>query len=100
MPSYPTACEAISAITVLQYLGYDIAPEEFIPQHLSKSADFYLSHGKLYGPDPYQTFVGDPRDETSFGCMAPVIANALNSLPEKLKSFLLTGSLSLNFCLM
>ena len=27
---YPTGCESISAVMMLQYLGYDINPEQFI----------------------------------------------------------------------
>ena len=33
----------------------------------------YRKDGVLYGPDPYEQFVGDPRSQYALGCFAPVI---------------------------
>ncbi len=77
-PSYPTGCETISAIMALRYVGENISTEDFINNHL-ETGDFYTKDGKLYGPDPYDKFVGNPRNEYSLGCFAPVMERALIS---------------------
>ncbi|MGN1315049.1 MAG: C39 family peptidase [Lachnospiraceae bacterium] len=73
---YPTGCESVSTVMLLQFLGYDISVEEFIAKYLKKG-DFISREGKIYGPDPNQVFCGSPYDKDSFGCYAPVIVNAL-----------------------
>ncbi len=77
-PAYPTGCETISAIMALRFWGETVSAETFIDEHLEKG-DFYTKDGKLYGPDPYDKFVGDPRNEYSLGCFAPVMERALIS---------------------
>ena len=77
-PAYPTGCETISAMMVLQYFNETVSTEEFINNHLEKGG-FYSKDGKLYGPNPYDKFVGDPRTTSSLGCFAPVMERALKS---------------------
>ncbi len=60
----------------LQYAGKNIPVSEFI-KHMEYSTDFYRKNGVLHGPSPYEYFVGNPRSENSYGCMAPVIEKAL-----------------------
>jgi uncharacterized protein YvpB len=76
---YPTGCESISAVMLLQYLGYDITPETFIDQYLVKR-DFQFRQGRLYGPHPDDAFIGSPynNDKGSYGCYGPCIAAAVN----------------------
>lgn len=74
---YPTGCESISAVMLLQYLGYDVKPEEFIAECLEKR-DFEEREGVLYGPDPREYFCGDPYDEEGMGCYAPVMVKSLD----------------------
>lgn len=73
---YPTGCESVSTVMLLQFLGYDITVDEFIEKYLNKR-DFEDRAGQLFGPNPYEEFCGSPYDEESFGCYAPVIRNAL-----------------------
>lgn len=73
---YPTGCESVSTVMLLQYLGYDITVDGFIEQYLVQKA-FEERDGQLYGPSPDQYFCGSPYDENSFGCYAPVICKAL-----------------------
>lgn len=73
---YPTGCESVSTVMLLNYLGYDITVDEFIEEKLEKKG-FQEKEGSLYGPDPYQYFVGSPYDPDSYGCYAPVICKAL-----------------------
>ena len=62
----------------LRYHGESISTEDFINNHLD-TGDFFNRDGKLYGPSPYDKFVGNPRNEYSLGCFAPVIERALIS---------------------
>ena len=66
---YPTGCESVSAVMLLQYLGYDITVEEFIDRYL-ECRPMENRHGELYGPDPYQYFCGSPYDSESFGMLS------------------------------
>jgi uncharacterized protein YvpB len=60
----------------LQNAGEDISVAQFIDGYLNTGA-VYRKNGVLYGPDPYHSFVGDPRSQYALGCFAPVIENAL-----------------------
>ena len=75
---YPTGCESISAVMMLQYLGYDITPEQFIDYYLYKR-DFEFHDGYLYGPHPADAFIGSPYNDEkgSYGCYALPWAEAL-----------------------
>lgn len=73
---YPTGCESVSAVMLLQYLGVQISVDEFIDTYLEMEG-FEERDSSLYGPNPYECFCGSPYDEESFGCYAPVICKAL-----------------------
>ncbi len=77
-PNYPTGCESVSAVIAMRYAGSDISIDDFIDKYLQKG-NFYTKDGVTYGPDPRTHFVGSPRSENSYGCMAPVIENAMNA---------------------
>ena len=74
---YPTGCESVSAVMLLHYLGMFLSVDEFIDNYLEKEP-MQKREGRLYGPNPFQCFAGSPYDSDSFGCYAPVIADALN----------------------
>lgn len=74
--TYPTGCESVSAVMLLQYLGYDISVDEFIEKYL-ECQSFEIRNGQLYGPDPRRYFCGSPYNEDDFGCYAPVLKTAL-----------------------
>lgn len=76
---YPTGCESVSTVMLLQYLGYPVTVDSFIENTLEMKA-FEERNGELYGPDPNQYFCGSPYDEDSFGCYAPVICKALEQV--------------------
>lgn len=76
-PDFPTGCESVSAVTVLQFYGEKIKAAQFIDNYLPKSAEFYYDGFKRRGPSPYEYFIGNPRTAASYGCMAPVIERAL-----------------------
>ncbi|MGN1140939.1 MAG: C39 family peptidase [Oliverpabstia sp.] len=76
---YPTGCESVTTVMLLHYLGYDISVDDFIKNYL-RMRDFETRDGVLYGPDPWEYFVGSPYDPDSFGCYAPVICEALGKI--------------------
>lgn len=74
-----TGCESVTAVMLLQYLGIDISIYDFIDNYLDKEP-FETLDGILYGPNPYEVFVGDPYDTEAMGCYAPVIKNSLERI--------------------
>lgn len=76
---WPTGCESVSAVMLLQFLGIDIMVNEFIEKYLEKKP-FSEKDGKTYGPDPRKYFAGSPYDTESMGCYAPVIEKTLNKV--------------------
>ncbi len=71
-----TGCESVTAVMLLQYLGCDISIYDFIDNYLEKEP-FTERDGVLYGPSPYEKFVGDPYDKDAMGCYAPVIQRSM-----------------------
>lgn len=69
LPKYPTGCEVVSAVMVLRTVGVFTDPEIFIKKYLRMS-DFPY--------DPNESFCGDPREETGYGCFAPALAKSMN----------------------
>ena len=76
---YPTGCETITTIMCLLYWNVNITPEEFIEQYLDKG-DVIIKDEQIFGPNPFDKFVGSPYLDFSFGCYEPVIEKALNKL--------------------
>ena len=69
-PELPTGCEVTSLTMVLNHLGFDVGKGTI--------ADNYLEKGPVGSTDFNKKFVGDPRDDSSYGCYAPVITKAAN----------------------
>lgn len=85
-PDFPTGCESAAAVSLLRHWGVNISLAEFADDYLEKDGEFRLERGLLYGPDPYRAFVGSPRDDSSFGCMAPPICEAMQRVAGNLLS--------------
>ena len=83
---YPTGCESVSSVMLLQYLGYDITVDEWI-EHYLKQQEFEIRDGQVYGGDPRKVFCGSPYREDGMGCYAPVICETLNKVFEKEKRY-------------
>lgn len=75
---WPTGCESVSTVMMLQSLGIQMDVDTFI-SYLPKTA-FTKENNVLYGGDPRECFVGSPYDPESFGCYAPVIESTLNDI--------------------
>ncbi len=69
-PELPTGCEITALTMVLNYYGYPVKKEVM--------ADKYLDKGYAWLTDFRVAFAGDPFDEYSYGCYAPVIVKAAN----------------------
>lgn len=74
-----TGCESVTAVMFLQYLGCKLSIYDFIDNYLEKE-DFVEKDGVLYGPNPYEKFVGNPYKEDAMGCYAPVIQKAMQEI--------------------
>ena len=74
LPELPTGCEVTSLTMALNYCG--------VSADKCDIADNYLEKGEVGTVDFRVAFEGDPRDENSFGCYAPVIEKAANSYLE------------------
>lgn len=82
MNGYPTGCEIVSATMVLQYYGFHISVDEFIDNYLKM--DFLEEYeGEIWGKNPKDAFIGDPRSIYSYGCYAPVIEDSLNLIVQE-----------------
>lgn len=72
-------CESVSAVMLLQYLGIEIDPDTFIDAHLPRG----WSKGEgttMIAPNPTDYYINEPRDRTGWGCYAPCIVNAIQSV--------------------
>ena len=67
-PELPTGCEVTSLTMVLNYYGFDVDKTEM--------ADSWIVKDEVGYTDFRQAFVGNPRDNLSYGCYAPVIGDA------------------------
>ena len=74
---WPTGCESVSSVMLLQYLGVDLSVDEFISGCLPMKPMGHIA-GRLCGPDPNCCFAGSPYDPDSFGCYPGVIIQALD----------------------
>lgn len=74
MPELPTGCEITSLTMVLNYLG--------INADKCDMADNWLMKGTVGKVHPNDYFLGNPRDNNSYGCYAPVIINCANTYLE------------------
>lgn len=75
--AYPTGCESVSTVMVLNYWGINITADDFIDNYLDKSS-LQEINGIKYGESPNDSFIGNPREKSGFGCYAPCIVKACN----------------------
>ncbi len=81
---YINACESISTVMALHYLGIDISVDDFINKYLDiGEVPYHDNNGVYVGSSPWEVFPGNPTDETGWGCYAPVVVNALNKFIDK-----------------
>lgn len=92
---YPTGCESVAAVSLMQFYGIDITVDQFIDSYLPK-ADCPFSDGDVwYGESPWDYFIGDPRSAQGFGCYSTVIFTAMTRAIPKGRSVKTERELSL-----
>lgn len=69
--AYPTGCESVSAVMALNYAGINMSVDTFIDNYLYKTG---------FPFDPDESFGGDPRSTSGYGCYARVIKKALDQI--------------------
>jgi len=77
-PDYPTGCESVALYMLLKYHGVEVTIEQIV-EELPKGRAPYYKNGVMYGGNPEIEFIGDPRDEKSFGVYDKPIADIANN---------------------
>lgn len=80
-PDYPTGCESASLYMLLKYYDVDVTMEQIV-EEMPKGSNPYYKNGVRYGADPEKEFVGDPRNNWSFGVFNEPVAK----VAEKFKA--------------
>ncbi|MBR2284869.1 MAG: C39 family peptidase [Ruminococcus sp.] len=84
-PDYPTGCESVALYMLLRYYGTSVTVEDIV-EALPKGPLPYWSGGMMYGANPEREFVGDPRNDYSYG----VFNKPLAQTAEKFRSGAIT----------
>lgn len=85
-PDFPTACEGVCAVMALRNANYSVTISTFLDKCIDRSYNFYVMEEQFYGPDPNRFFCGEPRNETGYGCFAPVIEKGIKRATNSKKS--------------
>ncbi len=94
--AYPTGCESVAAVSLLQYYGSEITVEDFIDNHLPKTDYPYYEGNKMYGDNPWNAFIGDPYSSSGYGCYSTAIVKAMQSAVSEEYSIHAMYNMSLN----
>ena len=76
-PKYPTGCESVALYLLLRYNGIDASIEGIIDK-LKKGELPYENGGVVYGGNPEVEFIGDPRNNYSYGVYNKPLADVAN----------------------
>ncbi len=77
---YPTGCESVSAVALLEFYDVKLSVETFIDQYLPTTGYPYCGEdGVLYGESPWEAFIGDPYSTSGYGCYSTAIVKALKA---------------------
>ncbi len=84
-PDYPTGCESVALYILLKYNGVDTTVDEII-NNLKKGELPYEIEKETYGGNPEIEFVGDPRNDYSYGVFNDPIAEVANLFKENIQN--------------
>ena len=73
-PDYPTGCESASLYILLKYYDVDVTMDQIVDS-IKKGSLPYRIDDEIYGGNPEEEFVGDPRDDESYGVYNKPIAD-------------------------
>ena len=68
-PELPTGCEVTALTCLMNYWGINVGKYDMAMNYMPRENLFYEGD-TLYGPNPIDTFVGDPSSDYGFGCFA------------------------------
>ncbi|MCM1364468.1 MAG: C39 family peptidase [Faecalibacterium sp.] len=82
-PTYPTGCEAASAVQLLRYYGYNVSLDTMV--NAIPRENIVVKNGRRYGPDINKKFVGNPRGtytsgNPGYGAFSPVVTKSLQKV--------------------
>ena len=84
-PNYPTGCESVALYILLKYNGIETTPDEII-NRLKKGDLPYKIEDEMYGGNPELEFVGDPRNDYSYGVFNTPIAEVANTFKDNVQN--------------
>ena len=84
-PEYPTGCESIALKILLEYNGVYVSAGEII-NRLKKGELPYKIEDQMYGGNPELEFIGDPRNDYSYGVYNGPIAEVANTFKENINN--------------
>lgn len=84
-PEYPTGCESIALKILLEYNGIYTSGEEII-NRLKKGQLPYKVEDEMYGGNPQIEFIGDPRNNYSYGVFNTPIAEVANTYKQNVNN--------------
>ncbi len=76
---YPTGCESVSAVMLLQYYGFDASVVDFIDRCLPTAPEPRLESDGWHGADPRRFYLGNPYTDDGWGCFAPAVKEGLDA---------------------
>lgn len=80
---YPTGCEIISLTMLLNANGIEISTDELMSE--LEYSPLKVVDNNLYGGDPNKKFIGNPVEDTGFGCYNGVIEELTTKVFNKNK---------------
>lgn len=92
-PALPNGCEITALTELIQFYGFSVSHTTMSAKYLPR-AKLSWSGGKMYGPDPYDYFVGNPEDDTGWYCLEGAIMTAANRYLSEQGSSLRAKSVS------
>ena len=100
LPDFPTGCECISAVMVMNYLGFDLTADEFVDKYLLKSngVEYDVDEGIFVAKNPNKYFIGNPRQDDGWGCYPGALSRALSLYTDKVSCVDLTGTTLQKLC--
>lgn len=84
-PDYPTGCESAALYILLKYYDVDVTMEQIV-EALPKGSTPYYYNGVLYGANPETEFVGDPRNDWSYGVFNEPVAKVAEKFRSGVKT--------------
>lgn len=79
---YPTGCEAVSAVMVLNYHNYNVSVGQIV-KALPMGEAKHQENGKWVGANPFEEFVGHPSkglSKGSYGCFAKPLVQSMKTV--------------------